>query len=252
VIRGALKSTFFYSVLVLLPFLVMEGLFRLLPVSDPPFIVAVSADNPVAHYQPNVDYRYSSGWNFAIRANKRSNNYGYANGIDYDPKAPAPLFAVIGDSFVEAQRDVIAECQDSMCFSHVGRQLDGGFANANNIRSAFDVEIKTREVHQAFGVLSVLGFDILRGLERRRVFAAHVKIHRDLCDHASEQVVGNGDVGFIDCLEELLSAAGAVACFQRLIAESCVRTDQKLGRPRTRFRIRMSVEPLFQRDGAFR
>jgi len=97
-----LKTTFFYSVLILLPFLIMEGVFRLLPVSNPPYILAVSSENPVAHFQPNVDYLYSSGWNFSIRANKRSNNYGYINLSDYHPEDATPLLMVIGDSFVES------------------------------------------------------------------------------------------------------------------------------------------------------
>lgn len=80
----------------------MEGVFRLLPVSNPPYILAVSSENPVAHFQPNVDYLYSSGWNFSIRASKRSNNYGYINLSDYHPEEATPLLMVIGDSFVES------------------------------------------------------------------------------------------------------------------------------------------------------
>lgn len=101
-IRVILKRIFFYSVLVLLPFAIMEGVFRLLPVSHPPYILPVSAENPVAHFQPNVEYLYSSGWNFSITANKRSNNFGYINLSDYHPDEATPLLMVIGDSFVEA------------------------------------------------------------------------------------------------------------------------------------------------------
>jgi len=98
-----LKRMFFYSVLILLPFLVMEGVFRLLPVSYPPYILPVSSENPVAHFQPNVDYLFSAGWNFSIRAKKRSNNFGYDNVSDYRPDEATPLLMVIGDSFVEAR-----------------------------------------------------------------------------------------------------------------------------------------------------
>jgi hypothetical protein len=58
----------------------------------------------VARFQPNVEYRYSWGADFAIRSLKRSNNYGYAHVADYRPQARTPLFMVIGDSFVEAQQ----------------------------------------------------------------------------------------------------------------------------------------------------
>src|SRR3989337_900945 len=98
-----LKRILFYSVLVLLPFLIMEGVFRLLPVSHPPYILPVSSEKPVAHFQPNVDYLFSQGWNFPIRARKRSNNFGYNNISDYHPDEATPLLMVIGDSFVEAR-----------------------------------------------------------------------------------------------------------------------------------------------------
>jgi hypothetical protein len=98
-----LKTLGLYILLLaLIPFLILEGAFRLLPVSDPPALQPVNARDPYAHFEKNVRYVYSAGWDFAIVSHKRSNNYGYANLIDYDPKAPAPLFAVIGDSFVEA------------------------------------------------------------------------------------------------------------------------------------------------------
>jgi hypothetical protein len=92
----------YFMLLVVFPFLILEGAFRLLPVSDPPALLPVNKQDPYAHFEKNVSYVYSAGWNFAIVSHKRSNNFGYANLIDYDPQAPAPLFAVIGDSFVEA------------------------------------------------------------------------------------------------------------------------------------------------------
>ena len=97
-----LKKILFNSVLILLPFLIMEGVFRLLPVSHPPYILPVSSENPVAHFQPNVDYLFSKGWDFSIRARKRSNNFGYTHVSDYHPDETTPLLMVIGDSYVEA------------------------------------------------------------------------------------------------------------------------------------------------------
>jgi hypothetical protein len=97
------KDLLLYCVLALaVPFLVLEGAFRLLPVTDPPHLLPVAAENPVARFQPNVEYRYSAGWNFAIQSRKRSNNFGYNNISDYHPEKTAPLLMVIGDSFVEA------------------------------------------------------------------------------------------------------------------------------------------------------
>ena len=87
---------------VVVPLLMLEGLFRLLPVSNPPALQPVTQASPVARFQPNVDYVYSSGWDFAIVASKHSNNFGYNHRSDYDPARTTPLLMVIGDSFVEA------------------------------------------------------------------------------------------------------------------------------------------------------
>ena len=97
-----MKRAFFYCVLILLPFLIMEGFFRLLPVSNPPYLLPVSAEHPVVRYQPNIEYLSSGGWNFSIRTRMRTNNFGYNNLWDYHPEDTTPLLMVIGDSFVEA------------------------------------------------------------------------------------------------------------------------------------------------------
>jgi hypothetical protein len=93
----------FYPVfLVVVPFLILEGSFRLLPVSSPPHILPVNERDPVARFQPNVEYRFSSDWDFSIVSKKRSNNFGYNFARDYHPDQTTPLLMVIGDSFVEA------------------------------------------------------------------------------------------------------------------------------------------------------
>lgn len=99
--RMILKRIFFYSVLLALPFLAMEGLFRLLPVSNSRDVLPVSAQNPVARMRPNTGYLFSKDWNFSIRARKHTNNFGYNHVSDYRPDETTPLLMVIGDSFVE-------------------------------------------------------------------------------------------------------------------------------------------------------
>ena len=93
---------FYPLFLVVVPLLMLEGICRLLPVTDPPPLMPVTAAAPVVRLQPNRDYRFSAGWNFSIVTRKRSNNFGYNFVSDYDPQETAPLLAVIGDSFVEA------------------------------------------------------------------------------------------------------------------------------------------------------
>jgi hypothetical protein len=87
---------------LLVPFLVLEGVFQLLPVSYPPANQPVNAATPVARFEPNVHYPYSHDWDFAIVTQKRTNNFGYNFARDFEARAGTPLLMVIGDSFVEA------------------------------------------------------------------------------------------------------------------------------------------------------
>ena len=102
-LKRLLKIVALYVLLaVIIPFALVEGIARLLPVASPPPLQAVTPADPIAHFQPNTEYVYSTGWNFAIHSRKRSNNYGFNNIADYHPEEKTPLFMVIGDSFVEA------------------------------------------------------------------------------------------------------------------------------------------------------
>ena len=99
-----LKRILLYTVLLaIVPFLMLEAAFRLLPVSSPPYLLPVTEQDPVARYQQNVEYQYSWGPDFAVRARKRSNNFGFTHAADYRPEERTPLLVVIGDSFIEAQ-----------------------------------------------------------------------------------------------------------------------------------------------------
>ncbi len=90
--------------LIVIPLLLLELTFRVLPVSSPPYLLPVSEESPVARFQANQPYVHSKGWNFAVRAKKYSNNYGYINENDYDADASSPLLMVVGDSYVEANQ----------------------------------------------------------------------------------------------------------------------------------------------------
>ncbi len=99
-----LKNLFGNLLLVIIPFVLLELAFRALPVSNPPYVLPVTPDAPVARVQAGKHYTYSKGWNFSIKANKYSNNYGYINQNDYEPELRSPLLVVIGDSYVEANQ----------------------------------------------------------------------------------------------------------------------------------------------------
>lgn len=99
-----IKKYFANLLLFIFPLLLLELIFRALPVSYPPYILPVTSKTPIASMQQNQDYLYSKGWDFSIRAKKHSNNFGYINQNNYDPEKNSPLLMVVGDSFVEAQQ----------------------------------------------------------------------------------------------------------------------------------------------------
>lgn len=88
---------------VLLAALLMEGVLRLLPVRDRfDDDTPITAADPVKRFKRNATLTYSKGFDFSLANVLHTNNYGFVNDQDYDPDAPGPLLAVIGDSYVEA------------------------------------------------------------------------------------------------------------------------------------------------------
>lgn len=82
--------------------LLLEAVFRFLPVNEGLRGLSVDEQNPVFRFTPYRKAVYSRGWNFSIVNHVRTNNYGFVNDHDYDASLNSPLMAVIGDSFVEA------------------------------------------------------------------------------------------------------------------------------------------------------
>ena len=81
---------------------VLEILFRLLPVHESLHKLAVNDENPIMRFKPDREFTYSTRWDLRLVNDVRVNNYGFVSDFDYHPDAPEPLLAVIGDSFVEA------------------------------------------------------------------------------------------------------------------------------------------------------
>lgn len=84
-----------------LAILLMEGVFRFLPVSDGLMASRVDAQAPVFRFSPNRTVTWSRDWNFTIVNNLHINNAGFVNDQDYI-NDKRPLLAVVGDSYVEA------------------------------------------------------------------------------------------------------------------------------------------------------
>jgi hypothetical protein len=83
-------------------FLLMEGIFRLLPVNEGLQTQPVNDASPIIHFKPNMTFTWSRFADFSMRNTVRSNNFGFINDQDYETSAKLPLVAVIGDSYVEA------------------------------------------------------------------------------------------------------------------------------------------------------
>lgn len=61
----------------------------------------VTYNQPVAKYAtPHSEFTYSRDWNFSLVNKGWINNAGFLHNQDYDSNGSAPIFAVIGDSFV--------------------------------------------------------------------------------------------------------------------------------------------------------
>lgn len=120
--KRIISSFLVNSALLLTPFLLLEGAFRFLPVAYLPPIEPVSAESPMARFEPNVDYRWSRDWNFTVVTRKRSNNYGFIYATDYRPEERSPLLAVIGDSLVEANQVDAGQSVGELLNSALGGQ----------------------------------------------------------------------------------------------------------------------------------
>ena len=87
---------------ILAPLVCAELALRLLPVYEGMYRLPVDDRHPIARLQPNREFTWSRGWNFFLVNTVQVNNAGFVSDVDYEPDAPGPLLAVIGDSYVEA------------------------------------------------------------------------------------------------------------------------------------------------------
>ena len=98
--------------LIFLALLLLEILMQFLPVPSVEVLQhdPVTYDQPVAKYAPpHSEYTYSRDWNFSLVNKGWINNAGFLHDQDYDSNSLAPIFAVIGDSFVASVHFPFAE-----------------------------------------------------------------------------------------------------------------------------------------------
>ena len=86
------------------PLLILEFIFRLLPVSDSLTVNNVNDQNPILHFQPSRKVNIQTGFNFSHFNTKNINNYGYASDNDFlkGGDLEKKTIVVVGDSYVEA------------------------------------------------------------------------------------------------------------------------------------------------------
>ena len=96
------RKIFFFGILYLTVGILLEVVFRILPVHESMGWLPTNEENPIRRFEPNRSFKYSKNWNLCLVQQLKSNNYGFISTIDYDPLSSIPLTAVIGDSFIEA------------------------------------------------------------------------------------------------------------------------------------------------------
>ena len=128
--------------------LILEVIFRFLPVHNLIPGQVVDKQHPVARYSSNRTFSYSLGPFFSNPNSFGTNNKGFVSEIDYKAKRTKPLLALIGDSYVEAknvapQSTVAAILRkrqgqyETYSFGHSGAPLSQYLAYARYARDEF-------------------------------------------------------------------------------------------------------------------
>jgi len=128
----------------------LEMMLRFLPVCDPTRRLPVNDGNPILRFEPNRTFIWSQGWNFELVNEVHVNNFGFVNNHDYSSHNANPVFAIIGDSYVQAimvpfpetvmgrlQRDV-GDDADIYSFGVSGSPLSQYLAYADYVREHFN------------------------------------------------------------------------------------------------------------------
>lgn len=120
------KTTLFWTISISLASLVtiafLEIALRFLPVSEPTYRLEVNQRNPILRFEPNRTLVWSQGWNFEMVNRVHVNNFGFVNDHDYSPESSNPLFAIIGDSYVQAIMVPFAETMTGRLQGFVGTE----------------------------------------------------------------------------------------------------------------------------------
>lgn len=100
--RYALFALLSICIALVLFLLAAELVLRLLPVNEGMRAFAVTAAQPVFHFESDRKAVFAKGPLFQIVNRVRTNNAGFVSDQPYVVDDPRPLLAIIGDSYVEA------------------------------------------------------------------------------------------------------------------------------------------------------
>jgi hypothetical protein len=81
---------------------IIELVLEFLPVATGMLGLPVNESSPVYRFEPNSNFVFSIGWKLDGVNRGHVNNAGFVNDQDYVKSPTPPLFAVVGDSFIEA------------------------------------------------------------------------------------------------------------------------------------------------------
>lgn len=103
-IKTIIKFVLYLIYLIIVVFILLEIIFRVVPVSDSLKVKPVNMENPIRRFEENRDITKQIGFNFSHVNKKHINNYGYLTNRDFSSKTvnKRPVIAVVGDSYVEA------------------------------------------------------------------------------------------------------------------------------------------------------
>ena len=104
-IKKFFKINLYLFYLAVSSLIILEIIFRFLPVSDAFGTTISNYDKPVMHFKKNSLVRRQTGFNFKHVVKKKTNNYGYFTDLKFEKKnKKKDIIAIIGDSFVEASQ----------------------------------------------------------------------------------------------------------------------------------------------------
>jgi hypothetical protein len=159
-----ITRAFAFGIGVVASLLLLEGLIRVLPVTNGTYAADPRPEWPAHVMIPNSSYTLSTGWNLRNVHHGHINNYGYASPHDYE-RGQADV-AVFGDSYIEAlmndYRDTLSGSLNDY-LRQKRRVLTFGMSGAEMPDYLGVAELVGPEFSPKWGVIVITGDDFIHG-----------------------------------------------------------------------------------------